>query len=579
MKRFHRQIWNLSCCLMLVVLIGCSGPGSEDTRSNKSFAAMQTPDFKNILLEGELGTRYQAVTVNLLTHTDRYSLASFAASASGKPGALWWDWPGDQIGRYLSCLHVAEGYGWSEAHDMRKAIGDIVLPLQNPEGNFGPPGSHLSDDVRLISGNGFCLRGLMDAYEDTGDPRFLNASERMARYFESKAPLWITRSDGMLHEFFGHCIDGLVKFYENTNQEWTIELARSLASHAGRTSHTHHSLSLYRGIIDLVRVTGDQQYLNQVKDYLKWCRENLSASGGLPEAMPYSYEDEGCGLTDWIMVNLMMFELTGDTRYVDDAELTLVNHFFMNQFNTGGFGHLLFNQDIVGGKGWQGWGGKFGSENPGCCSMWGQWGLGQIGRFLVTEKEDTVYVNLFASAAVSLPDKGVQVNISGDFPAMNQAEISLRTDSPVKFDLALRKPVWAGSMDVFLNDRRIECKEHGGYLHLDRHWKKNTTVRIQFANSYRIIPWPIEKPSGEAVFKGPLCLSLTSDKADINGTWTLVLDNNGKLKLNDNLQPMVTDSTGNLIIPLKPVGSCWLYPDTQEPLKRRILFKSPGITP
>ena len=49
-------------------------------------------------------------------------------------------------------------------------------------------------------------------------------------------------------------------------------------------------------------------------------------------------------------VNLQMFELTGETRFVDDAELTLVNHFFMNQFNTGGFGHLAFSQEIIGGK-------------------------------------------------------------------------------------------------------------------------------------------------------------------------------------------------------------------------------------
>ena len=81
--------------MLIPVLIGCNGQGSKDTGSEKSFAVMQTPEFENILLQGELGTRYQAATVNLLTHTDRYSLNSFAASAAGTPGALWWDWPGD----------------------------------------------------------------------------------------------------------------------------------------------------------------------------------------------------------------------------------------------------------------------------------------------------------------------------------------------------------------------------------------------------------------------------------------------------------------------------------------------------
>ena len=74
--------------------------------------------------------------------------------------------------------------------------------------------------------------------------------------------------------------------------------------------------------------------------------------------MPQSPQDEGCGLADWIVVNLMMYQATGEERYLDDAEHTLVNHFFANQFHTGGFGHRSFSQEIIGGKNWQGWEGS-----------------------------------------------------------------------------------------------------------------------------------------------------------------------------------------------------------------------------
>ena len=117
-----------------------------------------------------------AATCNLLTRTDRYSLDSFAASAAARPGALWWDWPGDQIGRWLSVLHVAEGLGWTPAAANRKAVADVILPLQTKDGNFGKPDSLKSDDARIPSGNGFALRGLMDAYADTHDPRFLESA-------------------------------------------------------------------------------------------------------------------------------------------------------------------------------------------------------------------------------------------------------------------------------------------------------------------------------------------------------------------------------------------------------------------
>src|ERR1039457_5546267 len=93
---------------------------------------------RDVRLDGELGARYQAATCNILTRQDRYSLESFRSSASGVPGALWWDWPGDQIGRYLSLLHVASGCGWTPAQARRAEILDAVLPLQGGAGGFGP---------------------------------------------------------------------------------------------------------------------------------------------------------------------------------------------------------------------------------------------------------------------------------------------------------------------------------------------------------------------------------------------------------------------------------------------------------
>ena len=437
----------LTCLLTLAF---CRAGLAEDRRTEiLPQAKLQQPiPFSQVHLLGELDARYMAATCNLLTRTDRYSLESFASSAAGRPGALWWDWPGDQIGRWLSVLHVAEGYGWTPAAESRKAVAEVILPLQTKEGNFGPPGSAKSDDVRIISGNGFALRGLLDAYADTHDPRYLEAARKLARYFETLAPKWEKRENGKLHEFYGHCLDGLVALYEQGGDRWALDLAERLAKNAGRTGHTHHSLSLCRGLIDLARVTGNKEYLAKAEDYLAWCRENQTASGGLPEEMPKSAQDEGCGLADWIVVNLMMFQLTGEERYLDDAEHTLVNHFFMNQFHTGGFGHRSFSQEIIGGKGWQGWDGQFGSENPGCCSLWGQWALGQVGRFIVTQSADTVSVNLYPSAEIELPERGVRLQITSDFPRMTKARIRVECERPQSFTLALRIPPWARSMKV-----------------------------------------------------------------------------------------------------------------------------------
>jgi DUF1680 family protein len=535
-------------------------------------AKLQQPiPLSQVHIEGELGARYMAATCNLLTRTDRYSLDSFAASAAARPGALWWDWPGDQIGRWLSVLHVAEGLGWTPAAANRKAVADVVLPLQTKDGNFGKADSLKSDDVRIPSGNGFALRGLMDAYADTHDPRYLEAARRLARYFQKIAPKWEKSQDGKLHEFYGHCLDGLVALYEQGGDQWALDLAKRLAKNAGRTGHTHHSLSLCRGLIDLARVTGDKEYLKKVEDYLVWCRENQTVSGGLPEEMPKSEQDEGCGLADWIVVNLMMFQVTGDDRYIDDAEHTLVNHFAMNQFHTGGFGHRSFSQEIIGGKHWQGWEGKFGSENPGCCSLWGQWALGQVGRFIVTESADTVSVNLYPSAEITLPDRGVRLQISSDFPRMSKARIRVECEKPQQFTLALRVPPWAGSV-VKCDGARPEISADGRRELVYYTWEGTSTVDIEFRSVMRTVWWPVKNPKGVAVFDGPLCMGLSSSAANVDLPWTVQLDKSGQPLLDSAGRPQVVEPSTHTVKPLEPINARWLTPDAKDPARRRIVF-------
>jgi DUF1680 family protein len=564
--------------ILLTCLLGCCfcfGGFSDAQQSDSPSTAKCRPvPVSQVRLYGELGARYMAATCNLLTRTDRYSEDSFIASAAGHPGAFWWDWPGDQIGRWLSVLHVAEGYGWTPAVEQRRAVAEAVLPHQTKEGNFGPPASATSDDIKLLSGNCFALRGLMDAYADTHDPRYLDAARKMGRYFEKLAPQWETRSEGKLHEFYGHCLDGLVALYEQGGDRWALDLAERIAPHAGRTAHAHHSLSLCRGLIDLALLTGKKEYLDKVEDYLAWCRESQTATGGLPEMMPQHSEDEGCTLADWVVVNLMMYQATGQERYLDDAEHTLVNHFFFNQFHTGGFGHLGYSQEIVGGKDWQGWEGQFGSENPGCCSLWGQWGLGQTGSYIVTQTADAVSVNLYPSAEINLPERGVQLAISSDFPRMTKACLLVKCDKPQSFSLALRIPTWTRSMRVQCDGSPVETPKAGRRVVLNRTWKGTTRIDITFENELRTVSWPLKNPKGTAVFDGPLCLGLSSDSADVKLPWAVPLDAAGRPIPDSQGRPQVINPADGTSKTLEPINSKWLTPEVKNPARWRVLFQT-----
>ncbi|MBN1418667.1 MAG: glycoside hydrolase family 127 protein [Planctomycetes bacterium] len=534
-------------------------------------AAAPASQRQGVHLRGELATRYAAATANLFGHRDRYGLDSFAASARGRPGALWWDWPGDQIGRWLSVLHVAEENGWSTAADWRRMVADTVLPLQNEKGYFGPDLPFDQKDARIVSGNAFALRGLMDAYEDTGEEHYLRAARRLRGYFESTSPSWIEKSGGKVHEFWGHCLDGLVKLHRLGGDAEALDLARRIAAGAGRTRHTHHTLSMYRGMLDLYAVTRDAETLDRVRDYVAWCAENRLVSGGLPESMPSSAQDEGCALADDVVVNLMMFRATGEMACLDDAERVLLNHFFMNQFSTGGFGHRYFSPEIVGGKNWQGWDGRFGSENPGCCSLWGAWALGQVGRYLITPVEGGFDVNLYAEADVAIPRENVRFTIGGDFPRCRRTEIAITCPRPRRFALRLRVPAWASGATVAVNGEAVQAPREGGRLVLAREWRPGDTVTLSLQGDLRAIRWP--KPDAEtiAVYDGPLCLALSSADADVAPPWKIILED-GKPARDDAGRFRLTDGEKTVWLPLRPIASDWLRSDVKDPNRLRILF-------
>jgi DUF1680 family protein len=110
----------------------------------------------------------------------------------------------------------------------------------------------------------------------------------------------------------------------------------------------------------------------------------------------------------------------------------------MNQFHTGGFGHRAYAPEIVGGRGWQGWDGKFGSENPGCCSLWGQWALGNVGRYVFTGDGAAVEVNLYPTAAARFPALGLSLRLESDFPRLSEATLAIDAAPSRPLELRLR---------------------------------------------------------------------------------------------------------------------------------------------
>ena len=531
-------------------------------------------ELKNVNTYGELNTRYCAATANLLTRQDRYTMASFEANALGEPGALWWEWPADQFGRWLSVLHVADGTGWTTAQRSRADVLNVVLPLQRARGHFGTDPAKDTDN-RVPSGNAFGLRGLLDAYEDTGDERALQAARKMVRFFEQNFDHY--GKGTYIDEYYAHCLDGLVKLYSVDRTSQVLDLAQRIADRMGIHKHTHHALSAYRGMIELYDLTGNETYLVRTREYLDYIGQSRIVSGGIPELLPFTgadpgSQDEGCALADYVIVNLMMFARTGEDHFLETADNTLINHFFMNQFHTGGFGHRRYRRDAIGDKVFQGWDGQFGSENPGCCSMWGQWALGQVCQYAITQSGDNLEVNLYADVEVTMPEEGITLNISGDFPRQRESKITLYSKQPREFAIRLRVPDWADDAHVRVNGKAAGSERQGTRITLSRIWASGDEIDVRFASSMRLVAGSGTSSDSVAVYDGPQCLGIVCDGLAADEEFAVAVDKAGDLVLGDDGQPVVFAKGKPVDVRFMPIGDEWLHPDARNPNRIKVLF-------
>jgi DUF1680 family protein len=107
---------------------------------------------------------------------------------------------------------------------------------------------------------------------------------------------------------------------------------------------------------------------------------------------------------DWVLVNLRLYQATGERRYLDTAERAVFGHLFMNQAPNGGFGT------------WSGFHAPVGARRAGsvgryveafwCCSMHGGFGLCEVARHVFGRRRDGLQVNLLLGAEAEFPCPG-----------------------------------------------------------------------------------------------------------------------------------------------------------------------------
>lgn len=334
----------------------------------------------------------------------------------------------------------------------------------------------------------------------------------------------------------GHQITemGLVKLYRVTGDPKYLNLAkfmldvRGQGQHGGReynqshlpvieqteaVGHAVRATYMYSGMADVAAMTGDTSYVKAIdRIWENVVSKKLYVTGGIGatgagEAFGKNYElpnmtayNETCASVGNDFWNERLFLLHGDAKYVDVLERTLYNGLISGVSLDG---KTFFYPNPLESNGQHERSPWFGVA---CCP-------GNITRFMASvpgyvyaQQGNTLYVNLYIANNAEIKMDGgrvLRVTQRTRYPWDGQVRIAIEPDRPSEFDIKVRIPGWARNEPVpsdlyhfaanateqptvSINGAPVPLKVEGGYVSLDRKWKRDDVVQVN-------LPMPVRR--------------------------------------------------------------------------------------
>lgn len=357
------------------------------------------------------------------------------------------------------------------------------------------------DKLHVAPGHEVIEMGLVKLYRVTGKKEYLET----AKYFIEER---------------GH-----FKGYDATSKDpwkngsyWQDHIPfvhqREAVGHAVRAAY------LYSAVADIAALTDDKQFLlaidsiwNNVVQKKLYVQGGIGAAGDgerfdgnyvLPNSTAYN---ETCAAIGNVYWNHRMFQLHGDSKYMDVLERSLYNglisgvgmdgksFFYTNAMeikNTSNHRHME--------------GERAGWFECSCCPTNITRLIPSVPGYMYAVKDDAIYVNLFAASTstISIDKKDISIVQENNYPWDGALMFKVTPKSKQAFKLLVRIPGWAGNevvpsdlytfadqktgtIPISINGKPVEYKVEKGYAVLDRTWKKGDVVQMTLPMDARTI--------------------------------------------------------------------------------------------
>ena len=470
---------------------------------------------------GLLGDRLQLWRQHRLERvgTDPFLLEGFQSPPGSHP------WQGEHVGKWLHAATLA----YAATHDerigalLRKTVKQLVDAQQANGylGTYAPAKRFFNPDDRGakwswdVWTHRYLLYGLLVYDRHCHDPEAVNACVRMGDLlYDSFGP---GRRDvtelGTRHGLSSAVLlESIMMLYERTGTPRFLQFAQHIVECIEHNPHlrlgaamrggedvsvpgdgkAYQLMATLLGYGELYRCTRRREYLEPV--LIAWEKiraEHLYVTGG-----PWSFKSdetknpecfappsffhptncvETCSTTTWIQLSLLLWRITGETRFAREAERALLNHLIGAQSPNGNDWayFTMLNQPDRGYR-----------DDITCCASSGPRALELFARHLVGKAGDALVVNSYLP--VSCPLKPLtggpgKIIVKGNYPFASAATVRFDIPGPVELTVDWGLPCGAESIEIKVDGKRqTPRKTETGYYRLARKWTSSNKIEVSF---------------------------------------------------------------------------------------------------
>ena len=535
-----KKKFTLLLSAVMIAVSSHAGSGSETMRRMNpvSFSDIRIDDaFWSPRLEKHFSTTIPVCIDQMENKTGRIQNFINAAARRGPFSGIWFD--------DSDVYKAIEGFAYAlqnhpDASLERKADAwiDRICSAQQPDGYLDTYFTLTGLDKRWTNNDAhemYCAGHMIEAAiaykRATGKRRFLDTAIRYADYLMS------VFGPGKRDWVPGHeeIELALVKLYDETGDRSYLSFANWLIDERGNAEpktpynqsavpvtrlysiggHAVRAMYLFCGMADVAALTRNKAYMTALDSlwedvvyrnmYITGgigssaSNEGFTADYDLPNESAYC---ETCASVGMVLWNWRMNLMTGDAKYADVMERALYNGVLAG-INLSGDRFFYVNPlASKGGHHRQEW---FGCA---CCPSQICRFLPSVGNYIYALSQDALWVNLFISGDVAIPDLDRTIRLTQHTAYPWRGDVTLTLNSSLYGRrLRLRIPAWAKSYELRLNGKRIKAKVDKGYAVIAKSLKAGDKITLSLPMDVRLsfADPRVEADKGKcAVERGPI---------------------------------------------------------------------------